>query len=70
MKAAEKAALQGQKNTNVKWFSESNDKNFETIAADINLQADENDVILLKGSHSMQLEKLVPLLCGSKGEAC
>ena len=69
MKAAEKLA-EGKDNISVKWFEESNDKNFEAIAADINLQADENDVILLKGSHSMQLEKLVPLLCGSEGEAC
>ena len=66
MKAAEKAA-DGQ---GIKWFDESNDKNFEAIAADINLLASDNDVILLKGSHSMQLEKLVPLLCGNKGEAC
>lgn len=69
MKAAEKFA-EAKDNISVKWFEESNDKNFEAIAADINLQADENDVILLKGSHSMQLEKLVPLLCGSEGEAC
>lgn len=69
MKAAEKLA-EGKDNISVKWFEESNDKNFEAIAADINLQADENDVILLKGSHSMQLEKLVPLLCGSEEEAC
>ena len=35
----------------------------------INERASDNDVILLKGSHSMQLEKLVPLLCGAEGEA-
>ena len=69
MKAAEKLA-EGKGNISVKWFEESNDKNFEAVAADVNLQADENDVILLKGSHSMQLEKLVPLLCGNEGEAC
>ena len=69
MKAAEKFA-EGKDNISVKWFEESNDKNFDAIAADINLQADENDVILLKGSHSMQLEKLVPLLCGTEGEGC
>ncbi len=57
-------------NITVKWFEESNDKNFEAIASDINVQAADNDVILLKGSHSMQLEKLVPLLCGCEGEAC
>ena len=69
MKAAEKVAWEGQGNISVKWFDQSNDKNFEAIAADINQFADDKDVILLKGSHSMQLEKLVPLLCGSEGEA-
>ena len=70
MKVAVKAAAEGQGSINVKWFNESSDKNFETIASDINLLAGDNDVILLKGSHSMQLEKLVPLLCGTEGEAC
>lgn len=68
MKAAEKV-LQTDSNICVKWFSESNDKNFKEIAESINLTANDNDVILLKGSHSMQLEKLVPLLCGSDEEA-
>ena len=70
MKVAVKAAAEGQGSINVKWFNESSNKNFETIASDINLLAGDNDVILLKGSHSMQLEKLVPLLCGTEGEAC
>ncbi len=70
MKAAEEVCWKGQDKISVKWFNESNDKNFETIAGDINLLAGDKDVILLKGSHSMQLEKLVPLLCGNKGEAC
>ena len=70
MKAAEKLAWKGEGKISVKWFNESNDKNFNTIADDINLLAGDNDVILLKGSHSMQLEKLVPLLCGTEGEAC
>lgn len=47
---------------NLKWFEVSSMQNFEKIAADINLNAEDKDVILLKGSHSMQLEKLVPLL--------
>ena len=51
------------------WYSESNDQNFAEIAEAINESAADNDVILLKGSHSMQLEKLVPLLCGAEGEA-
>ena len=70
MKVAVKAAADGQGSISVKWFNESNDKNFKAIADDINLHAGDKDVILLKGSHSMQLEKLVPLLCGSEGEAC
>jgi UDP-N-acetylmuramoyl-tripeptide--D-alanyl-D-alanine ligase len=56
--------------TSAKWFDSSSEKNFEAIANDINLNAGDKDVILLKGSHSMQLEKLVPLLCGNDGEAC
>ncbi len=70
MKVAVKVAADGQGSISVKWFNESNDKNFKAIADDINLHAGDKDVILLKGSHSMQLEKLVPLLCGSEGEAC
>ncbi len=70
MKAAEKVAWKGQGNISVKWYSESNASNFEAIAGDIISRAGDNDVILLKGSHSMQLEKLVPLLCGTDGEAC
>lgn len=70
MKAAFDAALSGDEKINAKWLDSSSDSNFEKIAGDINLFAGDNDVILLKGSHSMQLEKLVPLLCGSAGEAC
>ena len=70
MKAAESVVWQGSSNISAKWFNESNDKNFKEIAEAINLTASDNDVILLKGSHSMQLEKLVPLLCGTEGEVC
>ena len=70
MKSAFDASLADDDKIKAKWFDSSSDKNFETIAADINLLAGDNDVILLKGSHSMQLEKLVPLLCGTEGEAC
>ncbi len=69
MKAAFDAALSGDEKINAKWLDSSSDSNFEKIAGDINLFAGDNDVILLKGSHSMQLEKLVPLLCGTEGEA-
>ena len=51
-----------------RWFEESGENTFTAIAEDINQFADNNDVILLKGSHSMQLEKLVPLLSGSGEE--
>ena len=66
MKAAEKTAYKVQGKISVKWFSESNDKNFAEIAESINSTATDRDVILLKGSHSMQLEKLVPLLSGEE----
>ena len=69
MKTAYDAALQNNAGAAIKWYSESNDNNFAEIAEVINNTARENDVILLKGSHSMQLEKLVPLLCGAEGEA-
>ncbi len=66
MKAAEKVVLNKKSDISVKWYNESNDKNFAEIAEAINLTASDNDVILLKGSHSMQLEKLVPLLTGEE----
>ena len=44
------------------WYSESGNQTFENISKEINKVAEDNDVILLKGSHSMELEKLVPLL--------
>lgn len=51
-----------------RWFEESCEKTFSEIAEEINQLAADNDVILLKGSHSMQLEKLLPLLSGSGEE--
>lgn len=47
---------------NAHWFSSSCVDTLKEISKEINEQADENDIILLKGSHSMGLEKLVPLL--------
>ena len=70
MKTAFQASCDALGKTSAKWFDSSSEKNFEAIANDINLNAGDKDVILLKGSHSMQLEKLVPLLCGNAGEAC
>ncbi len=45
-----------------------NDKeNFETIVSKINEYCSDNDVIALKGSHSMSLEKLLPMMKKSGG---
>lgn len=44
------------------WYSSSTPETFESISKEINNVASNNDVILLKGSHSMNLEKLVPVL--------
>ncbi|MCR5187811.1 MAG: UDP-N-acetylmuramoyl-tripeptide--D-alanyl-D-alanine ligase [Treponema sp.] len=44
------------------WYEEKGQDTFCKIADKINSVADENDVILLKGSHSMELENLLPLL--------
>ena len=50
------------KKENAFWYEDNEKKSFEEIAEKINSVAEENDVILLKGSHSMNLEQLVPLL--------
>lgn len=63
MKAAF-AAIENQQN--VKWFEESGDKTFESIKEAVLSAAADKDVVLLKGSHSMNLEKLADLLCGGK----
>lgn len=47
---------------NVIWMEKNDEKAFAQIAEKINEIANNNDVILLKGSHSMALENLVPLL--------
>lgn len=44
-------------NQNIEYF----EQNFEKIASEIKKSVNENDVILLKGSHSMELEKIIPL---------
>lgn len=44
------------------WYEKSGSETFNHISTVINEVAVENDVILLKGSHSMELEKLVPVL--------
>ena len=47
------------------YFADNSDKNFEEIAEKINENSSEDDVILVKGSHSMALEKIEPLLQNS-----
>lgn len=44
------------------YFEENSDENFEEIAKSITEECDDGDVILLKGSHSVSLEKIIPLL--------
>ena len=48
------------------WFEQKGEETFNQISADINSYAKEGDVILLKGSHSMELEKLIPLMAGGE----
>ena len=50
------------------WYETASDENYKNIAERVIGLSGEKDVILLKGSHSMQLEKLVPLFCGSEEE--
>ncbi|MCR4580752.1 MAG: UDP-N-acetylmuramoyl-tripeptide--D-alanyl-D-alanine ligase [Treponema sp.] len=50
------------KKENSFYYEEAGDYTFGLISNQINAYAEENDVILLKGSHSMGLEKLVPML--------
>ena len=59
------------------YFADNSDKNFDDIAEKINQKSSEDDLILIKGSHSMALEKIEPLLqnCGKTektegGAAC
>ena len=46
------------------YFKNSSDESLFEIAEKIIKTVSENDLILLKGSHSMHLERLIPLLCG------
>ena len=44
------------------WYENNSSESFSAIAEKINEIAEDKDVILIKGSHSMELEKLIPLL--------
>lgn len=48
-------------NQNVEYFEQKTEQNFEKIANEIKKSVSENDVVLLKGSHSMELEKIISL---------
>ena len=50
------------KKENSFYYEEGGERTFALISSQINSYAEDNDLILLKGSHSMELEKLVPLL--------
>lgn len=50
------------------WYEDKTDAVFEEIAAKINDICSSDSVVLLKGSHSMSLEKLVPLFCQEENE--
>ncbi|MBR1640351.1 MAG: UDP-N-acetylmuramoyl-tripeptide--D-alanyl-D-alanine ligase [Treponema sp.] len=50
------------KKENSFYYEQGGDYTFGIISGQINSYAEDNDVILLKGSHSMELEKLVPML--------
>jgi UDP-N-acetylmuramoyl-tripeptide--D-alanyl-D-alanine ligase len=45
------------------WYKEKGSDSFSEIAKQMNDFVSENDVVLLKGSNSMELEKIVPMIC-------
>lgn len=45
------------------YFEDNSEKTFNEISKKINELCKKDDVVLLKGSHSMELEKLVPMIC-------
>ena len=45
------------------WYKEKGNDSFSEIAKQVNDFVSENDVVLLKGSNSMELEKIVPMIC-------
>jgi len=59
--------LTGVNDRSAMWFEQKGEDTFAQIAEDINSYAKDGDVILLKGSHSMELENLIPML--GKGES-
>ena len=45
------------------WYKEKGSDSLSEIAKQVNDFVSENDVVLLKGSNSMELEKIVPMIC-------
>ena len=62
MKAARDAIAVQTKNLSVEYFENNNDDFFNTAAKIILDNAAPESLILIKGSHSMELEKLIPQL--------
>lgn len=50
------------------WKDSNSSKEFEEIAEELLSVTDENDVIVFKGSHSMSLDKIIPLIEKKAGE--
>ena len=64
-----KACYDVIKNTeNVLLFDESSPENFEIIGEKILEKVNGNEIVLLKGSHSMELDKLIPYFVLLKNE--
>ena len=53
---------------NVLWFEESSPMNFEMTGEKILEEVNGSEIVLLKGSHSMELDKLIPYFVLSKNE--
>lgn len=52
-----------KENKEIYYYKENSEETFNNISKKLNELCKKDDVILLKGSHSMELEKLVPMLC-------
>lgn len=63
-----KAAVKTAGSVPVLYFEKNDDAFYEQAADKILSFAGDGDVILIKGSHSMALEKTIPLICGNKQE--
>ena len=61
---AAKDALEGR--NNLFCYENKNEESFNEIAEKINGITEAGDVLLFKGSHSMELEKLIPLITGGE----